>query len=207
MWKPVVRCWNAQRSRGGDPPRIADVALVDLAVGCAYTFLMLISLSWHDSELGLAIDRWIAFTNSGVELVLFFLPDLSSSLPPDMAYRVLVYRHLLVACGIATLVCTSISRRHWPAWSRRFIATLRGSDTPAHCHPGMILAAHRTAAIGIVAATFLLLLAEPRTDDATRLLYGNSWAIFRAPLLLALICYFACHAAMLWSLLAAQTDE
>ena len=166
MWKPVVRCWNAQRSRGGDPPRIAHVALVDLAVGCAYTFLMLISLSWHDSELGLAMGRWIAFTDSGVEFVLFLLPDPRASLPPDMAYRVSVYRHLLVACGIATLVCTSLSRRHWPAWSRRFITTLRGSDAPAHCHPDMILAARRTVALGM-AAIFLLLLIEPRSDSAS----------------------------------------
>ena len=206
MWKPVVRCWNAQRSRGGESPRIAHVALVDLAVGCAYTFLMLISLAWHDSELGLAMGRWIAFTDSRVEFVLFFLPDLSSSLPPNMAYRVLVYRHLLVACGIATLVCTSFSRRYWPAWSRRCIATLRGSDAPAHCHPDMILAARRTVVVGM-AAILLLLFTEPRSDTATSLLCGNSWAFFRAPLLLALTCYFACHAAILWSLSAAQNDE
>ena len=205
MWKPVVRCWNAQCSRDGDHPRIAHVALADLAVGCAYIFLMLISLSWHDSELGLAMGRWIAFTDSGVEFVLFLLPDPRASLPPDMAYKVSVYRHLLVACGIATLVCTSLSRRHWPAWSRASSPHC-AAPTLLHCHPDMILAARRTVALGM-AAIFLLLLIEPRSDSATRLLYGNSWAFLRAPLLLALTCYFACHAAILWSLSAAQNDE
>ena len=147
------------------------------------------------------------FTGGTVESVLFFLPDPRSSQPPDMVSRVLAYRHLMVACAIVTLSCMTIARRYWPAWSRSFFARLRRSGTPAPRYPDIILTAHHRAVIGVVAAIFLLLLTEPRSENAVQLLYGNTWAFFRAPLLLALICFFACHVAMLRPLLPAQRDE
>ena len=207
MRKPVVSCWNALRSRGGDPPRIADIAFADLVIGCAYTLLMLVSLAWHDSWLGLAMERWVQFTDGAVEGVLFFLPDPRSSQSPDLVSKVLAYRHLTVACAIVTIACVMITRRYWPAWSRSFFAGLRSSDTPAPRYTDIILTAHHRAVIGVLAAIFLLLLAEPRSEVSAQLLYGNSWVFFRAPLLLALICFLACHAAMLRLLLPAQDDE
>ena len=207
MRKPVVRSRNALRSRGGDPPSIADAALTDLVIGCAYTLLVAMSLARHDSWLGLATGRWVQFTDGIVESVLLFLPDPRSSLPPNMVSRVLAYRHLMVACAIVTVACISISRRYWPAWSRCFYARLRSSGSPAPRYTDIILTAHHRAVIGMAAAIFLLLLAEPRRELSSQLLYGNSWAFFRAPLLLSLICFLTCHAAVLRSLLPARRDE
>ena len=207
MRKPVMRCWNALRSRGGDPPTIADIALADLVIGCAYTLLVLVSLLWRDSWLGLAMDRWMQFTHGAVESALFFLPDPRSSQAPDMVSRILAYRHLMVSCAIVTFACTTITRRYWPAWSRSFFARLRSTGTPAPRYTDVILIAYHRAVIGMAGVIFLLLLAEPRSENAAQFLYGNSWAFFRAPLLLALICFLACHAAMLRLLLPAQNDE
>lgn len=207
MWKPVMRCWNKLRSRGGDPPRVAHVALADLALGCAYTLLVLVSLTWHDSWVGLAMNRWEQFTDGAIERILFFLPDPRSSLPSDVASRVMTYRHLMVACSIITVLCISSSRHYWIVWSRSFNANMRKLGIPATRFPKMIRTVHSVVVMGLTAAGFLLLLAEPRSEIAVRLLYGNIWTFFRAPILLAVVCYFACHLAMLRPLLPGDEDD
>lgn len=207
MRKPVGTCWNALCSRGGDPPRIAVVAIADLVVGCAYTLLVVMSLAWQDSWLGLMMERWVQFTGGIVKSALFFLPDPRSSQPPAMAHRISAYRHLMVACAILTFSCTMIARRYRLAWARSFFARLRSSGTPAPRYTDIILTAHHRAVIGMAGVSFLLLFAEPRSEFSAQLFYGNSWAFFRAPFLLALICFLACHVAMLRSLLPAHGDE
>jgi hypothetical protein len=205
MWKPVVKFW--MRSWRGDPPRIAHVAFADLALGSAYTLLVLVALTWRDSWVGLAMDQWEQLTVGAIERLFFFLPDPRSSLPPDIAARVLIYRHVMVACSIITVLCIAMSRQYWIVWSRGFIANLRRLGPPATRFPKMIATVHIFVVMGLAATIYLLLLAEPRNDVAVQFLYGHYWTFFRAPVLLAVICYFACHLAMLRPLLPTLDGE
>ena len=206
MWKPVVRCLDAFRSRSG-PPSIAHFAIADLAIGCAYTFIVLLSLLGHEGWPGQAMRRWLQVTDGAITALLFFLPAAGSPPPSDELSGVLVYRHLLVACAISTFACVWISRRHWPAWTNRFLVRLSPAGTPASRRSDQVLTAHRIVVLGIAAAVLLLLFAEPRSAGAVNLLHGNGWALFRAPILLAVVCFLACHAAMLAPLLPARDDD
>ena len=146
MWKPVVRCLDAFRSRSG-PPSIAHFAIADLAIGCAYTFIVLLSLLGHEGWPGQAMRRWLQVTDGAIAALLFFLPAAGSPLPSDELSGVLVYRHLLVACAISTLACVWISRRHWPAWTNRFLrqAELRRHARVPPLGPGIDRPSHRRA--------------------------------------------------------------
>jgi hypothetical protein len=205
MMKPTAQeCVNWPR---GDPPSIRFVALVDLAVGCTYTLLVVMSLAWTDSWLGLAVGRWLRFTDGGVAALLFFLPDPKSSVRSDLILNVTAYRHVLVVCALIAIACTWASRHRWPAEGWRLARILQLSGTPAHNFPDNLRTAYRTAIIGLVAITYLLLLAEPRGDTAALFLYGNFLAFFRAPILLAAICYLACHAVALKPFLPDRDEE
>ena len=174
---------------------IAQVSLGDLALGCVYTLLPIASLAFPDSFFGAAVCHWMQSMDSGVEALLFFLPDPKLTAPADMVDKVVAYRSTLTACAIISIACILRSRRHWRAWSLDLYRKMRGNGPPVTAFPDDVLATYRKALIGLVATLFLLLLGEPRDDAAIRFLYGNVWAFFRAPLLLTLCCFFTYHAA------------
>jgi len=205
MTKPAPQeCANRTSSAS---PSIRRVALLSLAVGCAYTLLVAVALAWTDSWLGMAVGQWVRFTDSGVAALLFFLPDPKSTVRSELILNVTTYRHVLVVCVLITIACALASRRRWTSEGWRLVRNLRLSETPS-CHfPNKPYTVYRTAIIGSAAITYLLLLAEPRGDTAMLLLYGNLLAFLRAPILLAAICYLACHAIALRPFLPERDEE
>ena len=207
----VVRTSNVRRrytnfGRGGRPS-IRQVAMADLAVGCAYTLLVIASQDWPQSRLGIVLCHWLRFTARGVATLLFFLPKPMRPLSEDLITRVELYRHVVVVCALICAACILASRSQWAVWRRDFSRRTQLLHLSFDRRRERAVAGYRAAMIGIVAICYLLLLGEPRSPSAFEFLYGNWMLFFRAPLQCAVICYLACHAVALRSLLPERDEE
>lgn len=147
----------ANRTSGASPS-IRRVALLSLAVGCAYTLLVAVSLTWTDSWLGMAVGQWMRFTDSGVAALLFFLPDPQSTVRSELIVNVTTYRHVLIVCVLVTIASALALRRHWTSEGRRLVRILRFAETPSRHFPNKLYTVYCTAIIGSAAITYLLLL-------------------------------------------------
>ena len=206
MRKPFAWRWYPFRT-GSGPPGISVFALMDLILGCAYTLLTITSLQRQGGVVASVMSHWVRFMDAGVEATLFFSPAPRMIADPDFVTAVMVYRHALVGSIVLTIACLSASQSYWPMWSRNYWIRLGASGVAAHKLREVILVAYRVELIGIAGMLFLLLFCEPQDKWAVDFIYGNGWAFFRAPLLLALICGLACHAVMLRPLIPTPADE
>lgn len=188
----------------GYAPSIWEFALLDLFITSAYTLIALGGVALGNSTLGMLVSAWVELMDAPVSSVLFFLPAESPGMPRNLADGLRIYRHSVVMCSAITIACIIISEKFWPAWSQQFLRRLRRKQSSATQYSAQIATTFRYSVIGIASAVFLLLLAEPRDAASVDFLYGHRWATLRAPLLLGLACYFACHTLMLRRLLPPQ---
>ncbi len=186
---------------------IAQVAIADCAVGCAYTVLTIVALAYPETAWGAAMMHLFQTMDRWVEALLFFLPDPSLSAPSDLVDRVVVYRNTLVACAIISVACFSQSRRHWSAWTQTIFQKARTAGITVSSRSEYFLTAYRTTVIGSVATMFLLLMGEFSLGHGIRFLYESNWTFFRAPMFLTLSCFFANNAAILRPLLTPQSTD
>lgn len=178
-------------------PAIVWVGLIDLAGGCAYTLMIVVGLAFRETAFGGLVSSWIEITRDMVPSALSFLPAENSDGPVETVAANVAYRHAVVACGCWTALLIGQTRHLWSAWSRRFMSKLRGSGIPPHKWSGCIVGAYRSSMLGLCAAGFLLLFAGATSDALNGYLNENAWTLLRAPVLLAICCYFICSALML----------
>ena len=180
-------------------PSILQVVLMNTALSTAYTVLTIARIERPNSLLGNLMQSWLDLSENLFSTFFFFMPEPASLTNPRLASRVSEYRHALLMCVFLTLWSVLASRPHWPLWSDQLKRKLNSVRGTARGSSEFLGHAYRMMVIGLVAVAALMLVGEPRSEAAVAILYGNSWTFLRAPVLTAVACALACHAAALRS--------
>jgi hypothetical protein len=175
------------------------VVLVNTALCTAYTVFTIAALERPDSLLGNLMQSWFDLSEDLFSTFFFFMQEPASLTNPRLASRISEYRHALLVCVFLTLWSVLASRPHWPVWANQLKRKLDTVRAPRRDSSEFFGHAYRMMIIGLVAVAALMLIGEPRSEAAIAILYGNSWTFLRAPILTAVACALACHAAALRS--------
>jgi hypothetical protein len=177
---------------GGADPSIVSAILVEAQICLGYTVLVLLAVS-SGGGASVAARWWIRVSSVLTDAVLVLVSK--PHLPAGHSYEIALYRHILAASILLTVITFLACRRYGPRWVRHVAVRVTHALPRQESPNERAQAAYSQMVLGSAATVVLMLYGDQLLGKLTETFYTQSWTFLRAPLFAILAFTFACQAA------------